>query len=92
MLPLERAGDGRALRMIGTHSDIDEAKAREAQILDHRTERDSNIVGPSEDVGPVDQVRHVVAVVVAERRDPGLDLRLARIVIDAREVPAVRLT
>lgn len=34
-LVVERDEDGRPLRMIGTHSDIDEAKARESQILDH---------------------------------------------------------
>lgn len=34
-LVVQRDEDGRALRMIGTHSDIDDAKAREAQILDH---------------------------------------------------------
>ncbi len=34
-LVVERDADGRALRMIGTHSDIDDAKSREAQILDH---------------------------------------------------------
>ncbi|MBL7650421.1 MAG: PAS domain-containing protein, partial [Candidatus Hydrogenedentes bacterium] len=34
-LVVERDPDGRPLRMIGTHSDIDEAKARENQILDH---------------------------------------------------------
>ncbi len=34
-LVVERGADGRALRMIGTHSDIDDAKAWEAQILDH---------------------------------------------------------
>lgn len=34
-LVVERDAAGRALRMIGTHSDIDDAKAREAQILDH---------------------------------------------------------
>lgn len=34
-LVVERDKDGRARRLIGTHSDIDDAKAREAQILDH---------------------------------------------------------
>ncbi len=34
-LVVERDAEGGALRMIGTHSDIDDAKAREAQILDH---------------------------------------------------------
>ena len=34
-LVVERDADGNPLRMIGTHTDIDEAKAREAQILDH---------------------------------------------------------
>lgn len=34
-LVVERNDNGRALRMIGTQTDIDEVKAREAQILDH---------------------------------------------------------
>ncbi|MCK6371160.1 MAG: PAS domain-containing sensor histidine kinase, partial [Gammaproteobacteria bacterium] len=34
-LVVERDADGNPLRMIGTQTDIDEAKAREAQILDH---------------------------------------------------------
>jgi signal transduction histidine kinase len=34
-LVVERDAAGKPLRMIGTHTDIDEAKAREAQILDH---------------------------------------------------------
>lgn len=34
-LVVERDEDGRPLRMIGTQTDIDQAKAREAQILDH---------------------------------------------------------
>ncbi|WP_161493230.1 PAS domain-containing protein [Zoogloea sp. LCSB751] len=34
-LVVERNDSGRALRMIGTQTDIDEVKAREAQILDH---------------------------------------------------------
>ena len=34
-LVVERDEDGKALRMIGTHSDVDEARAREAQIVDH---------------------------------------------------------
>ncbi len=34
-LVVERDAEGRPLRMIGTTSDIDDVKAREAQILDH---------------------------------------------------------
>ena len=34
-LVVERNENGRALRMIGTQTDIDEVKAREARILDH---------------------------------------------------------
>ena len=49
-LVVERAGDGRALRMIGTHSDIDEAKAREAQILDHNLNLASLVAARTKDL------------------------------------------
>jgi hypothetical protein len=49
-LVVERAEDGRPLRMIGTHTDIDEAKARESQILDHNLNLASLVAARTRDL------------------------------------------
>lgn len=49
-LVVERDQDGRPLRMIGTHSDIDEAKARESQILDHNLNLASLVAARTQDL------------------------------------------
>lgn len=49
-LVVERDPDGLPLRMIGTHSDIDEAKARENQILDHNINLSSLVAGRTHDL------------------------------------------
>ncbi|NML24962.1 PAS domain S-box protein [Zoogloea dura] len=49
-LVVERAPDGRALRMIGTHTDIDDAKARESQILDHNQNLASLVAARTHDL------------------------------------------
>ena len=49
-LVVERGHDGRPLRMIGTHSDIDEAKARESQILDHNQNLASLVAARTRDL------------------------------------------
>lgn len=49
-LVVERDDNGRPLRMIGTQSDIDEAKAREAQILDHNLNLASLVAARTQDL------------------------------------------
>ncbi len=47
---VERGAEGRPLRMIGTHTDIDEAKARESQILDHNLNLSSLVAARTRDL------------------------------------------
>lgn len=49
-LVVERGPDGQPLRMIGTHTDIDEAKARESQILDHNVNLSSLVAARTRDL------------------------------------------
>jgi len=49
-LVVERDADGRPLRMIGTQTDIDETKAREAQILDHNLNLASLVAARTQDL------------------------------------------
>lgn len=49
-LVVERDADGRPLRMIGTQTDIDESKAREAQILDHNVNLASLVAARTQDL------------------------------------------
>lgn len=49
-LVVERDEDGRPLRMIGTQTDIDEAKAREAQILNHNLNLASLVAARTQDL------------------------------------------
>ncbi|MBN9696652.1 MAG: PAS domain S-box protein [Zoogloea sp.] len=49
-LVVERAPDGQALRMIGTHTDIDDAKTWESQILDHNQNLASLVAARTHDL------------------------------------------
>jgi PAS domain-containing protein len=49
-LVVERGPDGQPLRMIGTHTDIDEAKGRESQILDHNLNLSSLVAARTRDL------------------------------------------